>query len=65
MENHESELTTVRLTTPIDDAQLARLRIGNVVYINGVIMTGREGVYKRLLADGDPPPADSRRRRTG
>lgn len=58
MENPGRDLTTVRLTTPIDDAQLERLRIGNVVYIDGVIMTGREGVYKRLLADGEPSPVD-------
>jgi len=58
MENPGKELTTVRLTTPIDDAQLQKLRIGNVVYIDGVIMTGREGVYQRLLVDGETPPAD-------
>ena len=53
-----AELTTVRLKTPIDDTQLEQLRIGNVVYIDGVIMTGREGVYQRLLADGMEPPCD-------
>jgi L(+)-tartrate dehydratase beta subunit len=58
MENPGKDLTTVRLTTPIDDSQLQKLRIGNVVYIDGVIMTGREGVYQRLLVDGEAPPAD-------
>ena len=50
-----AELTTVRLKTPIDDTQLEQLRIGNVVYIDSVIMTGREGVYQRLLADSMEP----------
>ncbi len=58
MENPGRDLTTVRLTTPVDDAQLEQLRIGNVVYIDGVIMTGREGVYKRFLADGESPPVN-------
>ncbi|MEM7403664.1 MAG: fumarate hydratase C-terminal domain-containing protein [Pseudomonadota bacterium] len=56
MGNPGPQLTTLRLRTPIDDGQLEQLRIGNVVYIDGLIMTGREGVYQRLLADGAVPP---------
>jgi L(+)-tartrate dehydratase beta subunit len=50
-------LKEVRLTTPVDADQLAGLEVGNVVYIDGLIYTGREGVYKKVIADGVAPPA--------
>ena len=58
MVEQRARLKEVTLKTPVDAAALAELEIGNVVYLDGLIMTGREGVYKRLLADGEPPPAD-------
>lgn len=50
-------LKEVRLTTPVDADQLAGLEVGNVVYIDGLIYTGRESVYKKVIADGVTPPA--------
>ena len=52
------KLKEVRLTTPVTDGQLRALAIGTVVYIDGVIYTGREGVYKKVIADGTAPPED-------
>jgi L(+)-tartrate dehydratase beta subunit len=46
----------VRLTTPVDPATLQALQIGTVVYLDGMIYTGREGVYKRVIEDRTPPP---------
>ncbi|MEL6747277.1 MAG: fumarate hydratase, partial [Pseudomonadota bacterium] len=41
--------TQVRLsTTPTPDA-LAALRLGDIVYLDGLMYTAREGVYKRAL----------------
>ncbi|MGI9303342.1 MAG: fumarate hydratase C-terminal domain-containing protein [Gammaproteobacteria bacterium] len=58
---HDGEnLKTVRLTTPVAQEDLAGLGIGNVVYLDGVIYTGREGVYKRIIDDGVPPPVELR-----
>ncbi len=51
-------LKEVRLTTPITDDQLQDIEIGSVAYIDGVIYTAREGVYKKILADGEAPPVD-------
>jgi len=51
-------LKKVHLTTPVKPEDLSELKIGNVVYLSGVIYTGREGVYKRLLQDGIAPPVD-------
>jgi len=49
-------MKTVRLTVPISDDDLASLEIGTVVYLDGLIMTGREKVYKRILEDGEALP---------
>jgi L(+)-tartrate dehydratase beta subunit len=48
----------VRLTTPVSAEALARLELGQVVYLDGLIYTGREGVYKRILEQGETPPID-------
>lgn len=52
------EFTTVRLQTPLRAEDLSNLKIGNVVYLDGVIYTGREGVYKRILEQGEQLPFD-------
>jgi len=51
-------LRKVRLKTPVTDEDLAGLRIGDVVYLDGVVYTGREGVYHRAIVDGIKPPVD-------
>lgn len=51
-------LKKVELNTPLNAADLASLELGNVVYLSGVIYTGREGVYKRILEQGETPPVD-------
>jgi L(+)-tartrate dehydratase beta subunit len=58
MADNTAKLDTVRLKIPVTADDLATLRIGNVVFLTGTIMTGREGVYQRLLVDGDAPPDD-------
>ena len=51
-------LESTRLKVPAAAADLAALEIGQVVYLDGVIYTGREGVYKKVVGDGEAPPAD-------
>ncbi len=53
-----SGMKEVRLQTPVTRDALAGLELGTVVYLNGVVYTGREGLYKRLIDDGVPPPVD-------
>ena len=48
----------VKLTAPVTDEQLRSLEIGDVVYIDGVIYTGREGVYRRIIDQECTPPLD-------
>ena len=47
---------SVRLKVPVSQEDLAGLKIGTVVYLDGVIYTGREGVYKKVIENGDPLP---------
>ncbi len=55
---NEQTLKKVELSTPLRAEDLAMLEPGNVVYLSGVIYTGREGVYKRILEQGETPPVD-------
>lgn len=57
-ESSSGKLREVRLTTPVTDAALRGLQLGDVVYLDGLIYTGRESVYKRVLQDGMAPPVD-------
>jgi len=58
MANAAAGQNTVRLKVPVKPEDLADLKIGSVVYLDGVIYTAREGVYKKILEDGDSLPAD-------
>ncbi len=49
---------TMRLTAPVTDDQLRQLEIGDIVYINGLIYTGREGAYHRIIDQAIEPPVD-------
>ena len=39
----------IRLKTPVADQDLARLRIGDRVFLNGILYTGRDAAHKRLF----------------
>ena len=41
-----------KLPTNPTDSDLKQLRLGDVVYLNGIIYTAREGVYKKILDEG-------------
>lgn len=50
----------VHLATPVGDADLARLKLGDVVYLTGVLYTAREGVYRKVVEQGAELPASVR-----
>jgi len=52
----QAQRKTVRLKLPVRDGDLDGLEIGSVVYLDGVIYTGREGVYKKVLEQGGELP---------
>lgn len=52
-----SELRTIDLKLPASTEDLAKLQLGDVVYLTGRVFTAREGVYKRAVEDGLGLPA--------
>lgn len=52
----------VRLTTPVSDEAIRALKLGDVVYLDGVLYTAREGVYRLVVDEGRPLPASVRAR---
>jgi L(+)-tartrate dehydratase beta subunit len=56
MDGIKGQLKEVRLKTPVRAEDLRRLEPGNVVYLDGLIYTGREGVYKKVVDEGVSPP---------
>ena len=51
-----TERRQVRLRAPVGQEDLARLSLGTVVFLDGVLYTGREGVYRKVLEEGTPLP---------
>ena len=51
-----SGLKKVRLKAPVQVEDLRDLEVGNVVYLDGVLYTGREGLYNKLLVEKATPP---------
>lgn len=58
MADNSQQLKEVELQLPATAAAIAELRPGNIVFLTGVVYTAREGVYDRVLNDGDALPAD-------
>ncbi len=58
MGERANKLKTVRLQTPVSDEDLAKLEIGSVVFLDGMLYTGRESIYEKILNKGETPPVD-------
>jgi len=56
MASEAARQNTVRLRVPVTPDDLAGLKIGTVVYLDGVIYTAREGVYKKVIENGEALP---------
>ena len=51
-------METYRLKVPLREDDVRQLRIGDFVYLDGKIHTGRALVYQHLLEKGNEPPID-------
>jgi L(+)-tartrate dehydratase beta subunit len=58
MAGKQAGLKEVRLKTPVGAEDLTALGLGDVVFIDGLICTGREGVYRKVVDEGAPLPFD-------
>ena len=57
MAEQRAQRKTVRLKLPATHEDIAALEIGSVVYLDGFVYTGREGVYKKVIDEGADLPA--------
>ena len=46
------------LTTPIQNGDIEGLTIGDIVYLNGYLITSRDDVHQRLIKQNKPLPVD-------
>jgi L(+)-tartrate dehydratase beta subunit len=58
MSTSELPMDEHRLKTPVTPDALAKVKLGDVVYIDGTVFTGRIGLYKKLFDEGAEPPAN-------
>ena len=58
MASGNGNLKKVRLGTNPDAEALRKLEIGNVVYLDGIVYTAREGVYTKIIEQGAELPLD-------
>ena len=51
-------LEKISLDLPARPEDIAALRLGSIVYLNGIVYTAREGVYDRILNGDEKLPID-------
>lgn len=51
-------MNTKTLTTPIKDEDIEALSIGDIIYLNGYLITSRDDVHQRLIKQHKPLPLD-------
>ena len=54
-----NNLTTHHLTIPIKHEDIAKLKPGDIVFLQGIVYTAREGVYDRVLNKGEALPVEN------
>ncbi|RJQ57283.1 MAG: fumarate hydratase [Desulfobacteraceae bacterium] len=57
---NQKGIREVDLTLPLDTKGISSLALGDAVYLNGIVFTGREGVYHRIFEKNIEPPIDIR-----
>lgn len=55
----EPDMKVVHLNLPASAEDIAQLEIGSAVYLNGVVYTAREAIYKKVLDQGQPIPVEN------
>lgn len=51
-------MNTFYFQTPLTDEDIKKVRIGDVIYLSGDIVTGRDDVHHRVVVDGKESPVD-------
>jgi L(+)-tartrate dehydratase beta subunit len=56
----QKALREVNLTLPVSRSDIEPLKVGDVVFLNGLVFTGREGLYDMIFEKKIEPPIDIR-----
>ena len=51
-------MSTFEFKTPVSDEDIRKVHIGDVIYLTGDIVTGRDDVHHRVVISGKEPPVD-------
>ncbi len=51
-------MSTFEFRTPVSDEDIRKVHIGDVIYLTGDIVTGRDDVHHRVVIGGKEPPVD-------
>jgi len=51
-------MSTFEFKTPVTDEDIRKVNIGDVIYLTGDIVTGRDDVHHRVVIGGKEPPVD-------
>ena len=51
-------MSTFEFKTPVTDEDIRKVLIGDVIYLTGDIVTGRDDVHHRVVIGGKEPPVD-------
>jgi len=54
----DDKMKVFHLNLPATTEDISKLEIGSAVYLNGIVYTAREGVYKKVLDQGEELPID-------
>jgi len=59
--NEVNTMTTYYLKTPISEEEIRKLKVGDIVYVSGIMVTARDAAHRRILSyikEGKPLPID-------
>ena len=51
-------MSTYEFKTPVSEEDIKKVHIGDVIYLTGDIVTGRDDVHHRVVISGKEPPVD-------
>ena len=51
-------MSTFEFTTPVTEEDIRKVHVGDVIYLTGDIVTGRDDVHHRVVISGKNPPVD-------
>ena len=51
-------MSTFEFKTPVSEEDIKKVHIGDVIYLTGDIVTGRDDVHHRVVISGKEPPVD-------